>query len=139
MVTITFHEPPANWGTPYVLDYRYREEEQVGNITFSYPLRRYPAPRNYHEWFLLQGNRLKNLRKEIGWSQEKLADEIGVDTKTYRRWEAGETQPSWSNHEKLLDLFWEEATLSLRMLLGMRADFGEEFFRDPRYIIKPPP
>jgi len=37
---------------------------------------------------------LKKLRKILGLTQEKLADELGVSLATIVRWETGKTKPS---------------------------------------------
>jgi len=50
---------------------------------------------------------LKNLRKTKGWSQEKLARNLGVSLNTVQRWEMGKTKPSPLAIEKLRELFSE--------------------------------
>lgn len=37
--------------------------------------------------------RIKKLRKALGWSQETMAQEIGVTLSTYGRWEHGQSKP----------------------------------------------
>lgn len=46
---------------------------------------------NFMEKF---GTRLKNLTKEMGLSQEKLADELHVDKSTIAKYETGKISPS---------------------------------------------
>jgi DNA-binding transcriptional regulator YiaG len=44
---------------------------------------------------------LKSLRASLGWSQHRLAEELGVQRNTVNRWEMG-TNPIPSMAEKLL-------------------------------------
>ena len=44
---------------------------------------------------------LKNLRKKMKWSQEKLARELGVSYQTVHRWEKGTSEPSQLAMEKI--------------------------------------
>lgn len=37
---------------------------------------------------------IKQIRKQLGWSQERLARELGLSFSTISRWERGETKPS---------------------------------------------
>jgi transcriptional regulator with XRE-family HTH domain len=45
--------------------------------------------------------RLKEIRKKKGWSQERLARELGVSFQTIHRWEAGKFSPSPLAKEKI--------------------------------------
>lgn len=36
----------------------------------------------------------KKLRKDYGWTQEQMANELGVHIVTYKRWEGGSREPS---------------------------------------------
>ena len=49
--------------------------------------------------------RLRQCRKEKGLKQQELADELGIIYRTYRRYEAGETEPDISTAVKLADFF----------------------------------
>ena len=40
-----------------------------------------------------EGN-IKEIRKKLGWSGQRMAHEVGVSESTVRRWEQGTTQPS---------------------------------------------
>ena len=42
---------------------------------------------------LLTSYEIKSFRKAIGWTKTRLAEELGVNEKTIRRWENGELQP----------------------------------------------
>jgi DNA-binding XRE family transcriptional regulator len=44
---------------------------------------------------------LKDIRKKKGWSQERLARELGVSFQTIHRWEAGKFNPSPLAKEKI--------------------------------------
>jgi transcriptional regulator with XRE-family HTH domain len=37
---------------------------------------------------------IKHIRKQLGWSQERLARELGLSFSTISRWERGESKPS---------------------------------------------
>ena len=50
-------------------------------------------------------NRLKELRKEKGLSQQALANELGVHYRTLQNWENGESQIKIENAKKLADIF----------------------------------
>ncbi len=39
-------------------------------------------------------NILREIRKQLNATQEQLATELGVDVRTYRRWETGESEPT---------------------------------------------
>jgi len=47
---------------------------------------------------------IPDLRKKMGWSQERFAREVGVSSKTTWRWENGLSKPSPLANEKLLKL-----------------------------------
>lgn len=51
------------------------------------------------------GRNLKNLRKSIGFSQELLAEKIGVSRQAVSKWETDVTIPSTANLMKLADIF----------------------------------
>ena len=46
-------------------------------------------------------NQIKNLRQAFGWSQQKLAEQLGISLTTVLRWEKGYTEPSPLALEKL--------------------------------------
>lgn len=51
------------------------------------------------------GNKLKDLRKQKGWSQEQVADYLNVSQSTYARIENGESH-SWASHlAKISEVF----------------------------------
>ena len=59
-------------------------------------------------------NRLKQLRKEKGLTQQEVADEIGVTKRTYIYWENGENQIKANRASQLADYFG----VSVGYLLG---------------------
>ncbi len=67
-------------------------------------------------------NRLKELRKEKGLTQQGLADEIGITKRTYIYWEQGERQIKPDKAEKLADFFG----VSVGYLLGYDNDFEKQ-------------
>lgn len=44
---------------------------------------------------------IKEIRKELGWSKEKMASEIGVSFWTLEKWEMGYHKPSRLAQEKI--------------------------------------
>ena len=46
------------------------------------------------EWF---AGRLRELREAAGWTQEQLAERVGVKREAVARWEAGKREPGWSS------------------------------------------
>ena len=59
-------------------------------------------------------NRLVQLRKKRGLTQQQIADEIGVNRGSYSNWEKGKREPSFENLIKLADLL----DVSLDWLFG---------------------
>lgn len=51
------------------------------------------------------GNRISELRKKKNWSQEELAKHLLVSTRAIGKWENGESEPSLSNLNALVDVF----------------------------------
>ena len=44
---------------------------------------------------------IKSLRQKLGWTQERLASELGVSLSTLRYWEYGKFKPSKMAQEKI--------------------------------------
>ena len=61
---------------------------------------------------------IKKLRKERGFTQEQLAEQLGVSLMTVRRWEWGDTSPNSNMLLKLTEIF----AVSLEDLLTEDAD-----------------
>ncbi len=64
------------------------------------------------------GNRLAELRKQHGLSQEELADQLGVSRQAISKWERGEASPDTDNLIELARIYG----ISLDELLGLKKD-----------------
>lgn len=49
--------------------------------------------------------RLKSLRREAGWSQQRLADELKLSKSSVNMYERGEREPGFETMETIADLF----------------------------------
>lgn len=54
---------------------------------------------------VLLGRRIKQLRKEKGWTQDYLSELLGINAKSILRIENGKTFPTVENLEKIADVF----------------------------------
>ena len=63
------------------------------------------------------GNRLADLRKQHGYSQEDLADKLGVSRPAISKWERGEASPDTDNLIELAKIY----DISLDELLGLKS------------------
>ncbi|VTP85985.1 helix-turn-helix transcriptional regulator [Streptococcus equi] len=63
-------------------------------------------------------NRIKELRKEAGLSQQELADQLGIMRQTISNWERGINSLRPENSERLARVF----KVSVGYLLGMTTD-----------------
>lgn len=50
-------------------------------------------------------NRLKYYRKKMGFTQEELANKLGMKRSTYAKYETGENEPNYTTLEKIADFF----------------------------------
>ena len=66
---------------------------------------------NFREFFK---NKLRDLRKESGETQKQVADDLGITSRHYQKFEAGEILPSLENFIALADHF----NVSLDYLAG---------------------
>ena len=64
------------------------------------------------------GNRLAELRKQHGLSQEELADQLGVSRQAVSKWERGEASPDTDNLIELARIYG----ISLDELLGLKKE-----------------
>lgn len=62
--------------------------------------------------------KILNLRKARGWSQEELAERIGVTRQAVSRWESGSAKPDADKIVTICDLFGVSADYLLRDLAG---------------------
>ena len=62
--------------------------------------------------------KILNLRKARGWSQEELAERIGVTRQAVSRWESGSAKPDADKIVAICDLFGVSADYLLRDLAG---------------------
>ncbi len=56
------------------------------------------------------------LRKNLGFSAEKLADTMGVDRVTVTRWETSASKLSWSNDKHLRRIYWDKKQDNIKKL-----------------------
>lgn len=84
----------------------------------------------------LLGDRLRQFRSENGYSQNHIANILGVERSTYTYYETGKTVPVIFDLMTLADLY----RTTLDDLMGFRADSGDPLaFHDPRQPVKPAP
>src|ERR1700704_6558480 len=69
----------------------------------------------------MKSDLLRAERIQHGWSQAKLAEELGVDTRTVRRWERGQAVPFPYYRQKLSTLFGKTPEQ-----LGLPSDIDED-------------
>lgn len=50
-------------------------------------------------------HKLKLVRVNLNLKQGEAAKKIGVEEKTYQRWEQGKNLPSWENRKKIAEAF----------------------------------
>ena len=82
---------------------------------------------------LLLGTRLRQFRKENGYSQSHIANILGVERSTYTYYETGKTVPVIFELMRLADLY----NTTLDELLGFHADSSDPLaFGDPRQPVK---
>ena len=51
------------------------------------------------------GNRIAELRRQNGMSQEELADRLGISRQSVSKWESGQSQPEIEKLLQLSELF----------------------------------
>ena len=78
------------------------------------------------------GEKILNMRKARGWSQEDLAVRVGVSRQAVSRWESGTAKPDAEKIIAICDLFGVSADYLLRDIAGQAAaEEGKEKKRVP--------
>ena len=72
------------------------------------------------------GEKILNMRKARGWSQEELAERVGVSRQAVSRWESGTAKPDADKIISICDLFGVSADYLLRDIPGQAAGMAEE-------------
>lgn len=67
---------------------------------------------------MTMGEKILNMRKARGWSQEELAERIGVTRQAVSRWESGAAKPDADKLIAVCDLFGVSADYLLRDIPG---------------------
>ncbi|MBR2888945.1 MAG: helix-turn-helix transcriptional regulator [Oscillospiraceae bacterium] len=70
------------------------------------------------------GDKILNLRKARGWSQEEMADRVGVSRQAVSRWEAGSAKPDADKIVDICDLFGVSADYLLRDRYAGEGELG---------------
>jgi len=70
------------------------------------------------------GDKILNLRKARGWSQEEMADRVGVSRQAVSRWEAGSAKPDADKIVDICDLFGVSADYLLRDRYAGEGEIG---------------
>ena len=74
---------------------------------------------------MTMGEKILNMRKARGWSQEELAEQIGVSRQAVSRWESGTAKPDADKILAICDQFGVSADYLLRENLSEKKD-GQE-------------
>ena len=74
--------------------------------------------------------RVTQLRKDRGWSQEELAQRMGVTRSAIGNWEQGTREPDYVTLERVADLF----NCEMQYLIGEKP--ASDLSLDERYIIE---
>lgn len=75
---------------------------------------------------MTMGEKIQNMRKARGWSQEELAERIGVSRQAVSRWESNSAKPDADKIIAICDLFGVSADYLLRENLSEKRD-GQEY------------
>ena len=67
---------------------------------------------------MTMGEKILNMRKARGWSQEELAERVGVSRQAVSRWESGTAKPDVDKIIAICDLFGVSADYLLRDISG---------------------
>lgn len=64
------------------------------------------------------GERIREIREQLELSQARLGELLGVDEKTIRRWEKGETSPIYDHVKAAEDLLAKQSARGARVAEG---------------------
>jgi len=84
-----------------------------------------------NENILRANERLREERMRRGWSQQKLADELGIAVVTVNRWERGKQQPAGYYRLKLTTLF-EKSAEELGLVEGQAEVVSPVYAKEPQ-------
>lgn len=74
---------------------------------------------------MTMGEKILNMRKARGWSQEELAERVGVSRQAVSRWESGTAKPDADKMIAICDLFGVSADYLLRDMAGQGTEAAE--------------
>ena len=74
---------------------------------------------------MILADKLIDLRKKNGWSQEDLADKLGVSRQSISKWESAQSVPDMNRILKLSEIFGVSTDYLLKDELGPEAMGGE--------------
>lgn len=83
------------------------------------------------------GDKIFNMRKARGWSQEELADRVGVTRQAVGRWESNSAKPDADKIVDICDLFGVSADYLLRDKYAGEGEMATQPDSNPR-IVHPP-
>ena len=75
---------------------------------------------------MTMGEKILNMRKARGWSQEELAERVGVTRQAVSRWESGSAKPDADKIVAICDLFGVSADYLLRDMAGGEMQYWEK-------------
>lgn len=82
----------------------------------------------------MTGDELRDMRRSFGWSQERLAETLGVDVTTISRWERNKTKPSLTHGPRIGKLLRHVAARSgTRALLYGNAMIPDGLLTEVKY------
>ena len=94
-------------GRSFFIDFHFR----LHSVEIFFTNKRRNSVRNYHvaelvfAYVLTVGNStLKKFRERAGLTQQLVADSIGIQVRTYQKWEKGEAKPDGYNLIRLMNL-----------------------------------
>ena len=71
---------------------------------------------------MILADKITELRKKNGWSQEELADKLGVSRQSISKWESAQSVPDMSRILKMSELFGVSTDLLLKDNLELTED-----------------